>query len=68
VYLRGLPILDDWIQEAHKGKIRDASNPKKGDKVVYVLLLMFLCLVINLNVVKTCNLGESLNHLKKNRK
>jgi len=71
VQLRGLPILDDWLQEAHKGKTGDAGSPKEGDKVVEELLLMLLRaldrLPVDLDALKTCNVGKSVNHLKNHK-
>ena len=34
VHLGGLRLLDEWLQEAHKGKVGDAGSPKEGDKGV----------------------------------
>lgn len=71
VQLRGLPILDDWLQEAHKGKTGDAGSPKEGDKVVEELLLVLLRaldrLPVDLDALKTCNVGKSVNHLKNHK-
>ena len=39
---RGLPVLDEWLQEAHKGKIGDGSSPKENDKSVEEFLLASL--------------------------
>ncbi|BAU01065.1 uncharacterized protein HKW66_Vig0255820 [Vigna angularis] len=67
VQLRGLPVLDEWLQEVHKGKIGD-GNPKEGDKSVDDFLLALLRaldkLPVNLHALQTCNVGKSVNHLR----
>jgi hypothetical protein len=65
VQSRGLPVLDSWIQEAHKGKSGDGS---KGDKPIDDLLLSLLRalakLPINLSALQSCSIGKSVNHLR----
>ncbi|KAH9776043.1 protein SUO [Citrus sinensis] len=34
VQVKGLHVFDEWLQEVHKGKIGDGSNPKDGDKAI----------------------------------
>ncbi|XP_020264568.1 uncharacterized protein LOC109840359 isoform X2 [Asparagus officinalis] len=71
VQLRGVPVLDDWLQEAHKGKTGDGSSPKDSDKGADVLLLALLRaldkLPVNLNALQTCNIGKSVNHLRSHK-
>lgn len=71
VQLRGLPILDDWLQEAHKGKTGDVGSPKESDKVVEELLITLLHalgkLPVDLDALKTCNVGKSVNHLRNHK-
>ncbi|KAJ3700606.1 hypothetical protein LUZ61_004311 [Rhynchospora tenuis] len=76
VQLRGVPVLDDWLQEAHKaGKHSgDGGSPKEGDsgnKLIEDLLLALLRaldkLPVNLNALRTCNIGKSVNHLKNHK-
>ncbi|KAJ7974519.1 BAH domain-containing protein [Quillaja saponaria] len=71
VQLRGLPVLDEWLQEAHKGKIGDSSSPKESDKSVEEFLLALLRaldkLPVNLHALQTCNVGKSVNHLRTHR-
>ncbi|CAN1334654.1 hypothetical protein LINPERPRIM_LOCUS36486 [Linum perenne] len=68
VKLRGLPVFDEWIQEAHKGKIGDGSGPKDSDKSVEEFLLVLLRaldkLPVDLHALQTCNIGKSVNHLR----
>ncbi|CAN0890250.1 hypothetical protein LINGRAHAP2_LOCUS16332 [Linum grandiflorum] len=68
VKLRGLPVFDEWIQEAHKGKIGDGSGPKDSDKSVEEFLLVVLRaldkLPVDLHALQTCNIGKSVNHLR----
>ncbi|CAJ1946809.1 unnamed protein product [Sphenostylis stenocarpa] len=68
VQLRGLPVLDEWLQEVHKGKIGDGNVPKESDKSVDDFLLALLRaldkLPVNLHALQTCNVGKSVNHLR----
>ncbi|KAJ1384249.1 Transcription elongation factor, TFIIS/CRSP70, N-terminal, sub-type [Sesbania bispinosa] len=68
VQLRGLPVLDEWLQEVHKGKIGDGNMPKESDKSVEEFLLALLRaldkLPVNLHALQTCNVGKSVNHLR----
>ncbi|KAG9451115.1 hypothetical protein H6P81_011080 [Aristolochia fimbriata] len=71
VQLRGVPILDDWLQEVHKGKLGDGSSPKESDKSVEELLLALLRaldkLPVNLHALQTSNVGKSVNHLRSHK-
>ncbi|KAL9252017.1 ASI1-immunoprecipitated protein 3-like protein [Drosera capensis] len=71
VQLKGLVVLDEWLQEIHKSKIGDSSSPKDSDKSVEEFLLVLLRaldkLPVNLNALQTCNIGKSVNHLRSNR-
>ncbi|KAE9612753.1 putative transcription regulator IWS1 family [Lupinus albus] len=71
VQLRGLPVLDEWLQEVHKGKIGDGNMPKECDKPVEDFLLALLRaldkLPVNLNALQTCNVGKSVNHLRSHK-
>ncbi|CAA7407105.1 unnamed protein product [Spirodela intermedia] len=71
VHLRGIPLLDDWLQEAHKGKNGDGSSSKEGSKTVDELLLAILHaldkLPVDLNALQTCNIGKSVNHLRSHK-
>ncbi|KAL2335620.1 hypothetical protein Fmac_016833 [Flemingia macrophylla] len=68
VQLRGLPVLDEWLQEAHKGKIGDGNMPKESDKSAEEFLLTLLRaldkLPVNLHALQTCNVGKSVNQLR----
>ncbi|RZB45962.1 hypothetical protein D0Y65_050127 [Glycine soja] len=65
---RGLPVLDEWLQEVHKGKIGEGNMPKESDKSVDEFLLALLRaldkLPVNLHALQTCNVGKSVNHLR----
>ena len=71
VQLRGLPVLDEWLQEIHKGKIGDGSSPKDSDKSVEEFLLVLLRaldkLPVNLQALQMCNIGKSVNHLRSHK-
>ncbi|KAJ7945903.1 BAH domain [Quillaja saponaria] len=68
VQLRGLPVLDEWLQEVHRGKIGDGSGSKDSDKSVeeflFVLLRALDKLPVNLQALQMCNIGKSVNHLR----
>ncbi|KAK6913153.1 Transcription factor IIS, N-terminal, partial [Dillenia turbinata] len=71
VQLRGLLILDEWLQEVHRGKISDSCSPKDGDKAIEEFLLALLRaldkLPVNLPALQTCNVGKSVNHLRSHK-
>ncbi|KAK8445387.1 hypothetical protein SEVIR_9G318600v4 [Setaria viridis] len=71
VQSRGLPVLDSWLQEAHKGKSGDGSSPKEADKPIDELLLALLRalakLPINLSALQSCSIGKSVNHLRSHK-
>ncbi|KAG2539201.1 hypothetical protein PVAP13_9NG454900 [Panicum virgatum] len=71
VQSRGLPVLDSWLQEAHKGKSGDGSSPKEADKPIDDLLLTLLHalakLPINLSALQSCSIGKSVNHLRSHK-
>ncbi|XP_043687176.1 uncharacterized protein LOC122638332 [Telopea speciosissima] len=71
VQLRGLPVLDQWLQEVHKGKIGDGNSSKEGDKSVEEFLLALLRaldkLPVNLHALQTCNVGKSVNNLRSHK-
>ncbi|KAG2550359.1 hypothetical protein PVAP13_9KG543000 [Panicum virgatum] len=71
VQSRGLPVLDSWLQEAHKGKSGDGSSPKETDKPIDDLLLALLRalakLPINLSALQSCSIGKSVNHLRSHK-
>ncbi|XP_031373534.1 uncharacterized protein LOC116188369 isoform X1 [Punica granatum] len=68
VQIRGLSILDDWLQDVHKGKTGDSSGLKDNDKVAEEFLLVLLRaldkLPVNLPALQMCNIGKSVNHLR----
>jgi hypothetical protein len=71
VHLGGLCSLDDWLQEAHKGKVGEVRSPKEYDKGVEDLLLTLLRaldrLPVDLKALKTCYVGKSTNHLRSHK-
>ncbi|KAL2539522.1 putative BAH domain [Abeliophyllum distichum] len=68
VQLRGLPVLDEWLQDIHKGKINDGNSSKDGDKSVQEFLLVLLRaldkLPVHLHALQMCNIGRSVNKLR----
>nr|DAD34659.1 TPA_asm: hypothetical protein HUJ06_005299 [Nelumbo nucifera] len=71
VHLRGLPVLDEWLQEVHKGKIGDSTSPKESDKTVEEFLLALLRaldkLPVNLHALQACQIGKSVNNLRSHK-
>ncbi|KAL2459404.1 BAH domain [Forsythia ovata] len=71
VQLRGLPVLDEWLQDIHKGKINDGNSSKDGDKSVEEFLLVLLRaldkLPVNLHALQMCNIGRSVNNLRSHK-
>lgn len=71
VQLRGLPVLDEWLQDVHKGRIGESSNTKDGDKSIeeflFVLLRALDKLPVNLQALQMCHIGRSVNHLRQHK-
>ncbi|XP_071701660.1 uncharacterized protein [Rutidosis leptorrhynchoides] len=72
VQLKGLSVLDEWLQEIHKGKIGNGNGISKGnDKSVedflFSLLRALEKLPVNLHALQTCNVGKSVNHLRSHK-
>ncbi|CAA2999891.1 BAH domain [Olea europaea subsp. europaea] len=71
VQLKGLPVLDEWLQDIHKGKINDGNSSKDGDKSVEEFLLVLLRaldkLPVNLHALQMCNIGKSVNNLRSHK-
>ncbi|CAI9773768.1 unnamed protein product [Fraxinus pennsylvanica] len=71
VQLRGLPVLDEWLQDIHKGKINVGNSSKDGDKSVEEFLLVLLGaldkLPVNLHALQMCNIGRSVNNLRSHK-
>ncbi|KAK4773339.1 hypothetical protein SAY87_028358 [Trapa incisa] len=65
VQIRGLSVLDDWLQDIHK---RKTGSPKDNDKAAEEFLLVLLHaldkLPVNLPALQLCNIGKSVNHLR----
>ncbi|CAK8566798.1 unnamed protein product [Lathyrus sativus] len=68
VQQRGLPVFDEWLQEVHKGKNGDGTGSRDGDKSVEEFLTVLLRALdkvpVNLQALKMCNIGKSVNHLR----
>ncbi|KAK1619395.1 hypothetical protein QYE76_024912 [Lolium multiflorum] len=66
--LRGLPVLNDWLQETHKGRSGEGGSPKETDKPIEELILALLRalakLPISLAALQSCSIGKSVNHLR----
>ncbi|XP_058778705.1 uncharacterized protein LOC131652765 [Vicia villosa] len=66
VQIRGLPVLDEWLQEVHKGKIGD-GNVDKSEEFLLALLRALDNLPVNLHALQTCNVGKSVNNLRSHK-
>ncbi|MFS7898160.1 putative transcription regulator IWS1 family [Helianthus anomalus] len=60
-HLKGLQILDEWLQEIHKGNIGDE---KSVEQFLFSLLRALDKLPVNLHALQMCNVGKSVNHLR----
>lgn len=71
VHLKGLPVLDEWLQEVHKGRIGSGGSPKDSDKAVEDFLIVLLRaldkLPVNLPALQMCHIGKSVNHLRSHK-
>ncbi|KAK4375641.1 hypothetical protein RND71_006318 [Anisodus tanguticus] len=71
VQLKGLPVLDGWLQDVHKGRIVEFNNSKDGDISIEEFLLVLLRaldkLPVNLQALQMCNIGKSVNHLRQHK-
>ncbi|KAI3454533.1 hypothetical protein Pfo_011196 [Paulownia fortunei] len=71
VQLRGLLVLDEWLQDIHKAKAGSANSSKDGDKSVDEFILVLLRaldkLPVNLHALQTSNIGRSVNHLRSHK-
>lgn len=48
VQLRGLHVLDEWLQEVYKGKIGDSgTSPKESDKFVTNICSLYSAYLIS---------------------
>lgn len=60
VNLKGLSVLDEWLQDVNKGKIED---DKSAEDFLVVLLRALDKIPINLHALQISNIGKSVNHL-----
>ncbi|XP_030475359.1 uncharacterized protein LOC115692587 [Syzygium oleosum] len=71
VQLKGLSVLDEWLQEVHKGKVGDGCSLKDNDKSVDEFILVLLRaldkLPVNLHALQMCNIGKSVNNLRSHK-
>ncbi|XP_022845108.1 uncharacterized protein LOC111368125 isoform X1 [Olea europaea var. sylvestris] len=71
VQLRGLLVFDEWLQDIHKGKIGDGNSLKDSNASVEEFLLVLLRalgkLPVNLQALRMCNIGRSVNHLRSHK-
>ncbi|CAN6572162.1 unnamed protein product [Malus baccata var. baccata] len=71
IQCKGLCVLDEWLQEVHKGKLGDGSSPKESDKSVdeflFALLRALEKVPVNLHALQSCNVGKSVNTLRSYR-
>ncbi|KAM7260584.1 hypothetical protein ACFE04_011257 [Oxalis oulophora] len=68
VQLKGLLILDEWLQEVHKGKIGDVKEGEKSvEEFLFGLLRALDKLPVNLHALQTCHVGKSVNNLRSHK-
>lgn len=67
--LGGLALLDEWLQETHRGKVGGGgASSKETEKNIEDLLLNIIKalekLPVDLDALKSCNAGKSVNNLR----
>ncbi|VFQ73392.1 unnamed protein product [Cuscuta campestris] len=70
VRLRGLPVLDEWLQDVHRGRVGDGNQKDDGKYVEEFLLVLLHALdklPVNLQALQMCNIGKSVNHLRSHK-
>jgi len=64
----GLCILDRWLEELWRGKFGDSGNLKKAQKAykdfLFVLLEALGKFPMDLEALKTCNVGKLVSQLR----
>lgn len=68
VQLGGLPLLNEWLQEAHKGKLGDGGNSNESGRAIDDLILTLLHalekLPLDFNALKSSNAPKSVKSLR----
>uniref|UniRef100_A0A0C9S920 TSA: Wollemia nobilis Ref_Wollemi_Transcript_9728_5206 transcribed RNA sequence n=1 Tax=Wollemia nobilis TaxID=56998 RepID=A0A0C9S920_9CONI len=68
VQLGGLSLLNDWLQDAHKGKLGDGGTPDEGDRIIddliWTLLQALEKLPVDLDALRSSNAGRSVKTLR----
>eukprot|EP00252_Welwitschia_mirabilis_P004442 TRINITY_DN14789_c0_g1_i2.p1 TRINITY_DN14789_c0_g1~~TRINITY_DN14789_c0_g1_i2.p1 ORF type:complete len:1283 (+),score=172.19 TRINITY_DN14789_c0_g1_i2:1969-5817(+) len=67
VQLGGLALLNDWLQDAHKGKLGEGcsgDSEKAVDELLLTLLHALEKLPVDLEALKSCNAGKSVRNLR----
>ncbi|XP_057849735.1 uncharacterized protein LOC131060512 [Cryptomeria japonica] len=68
VDLGGLSLLNNWLQDAHKGKLGDGVFSEENDRTIDDLILTLLQalekLPVDLDALKTSNAGKSVKNLR----
>ncbi|CAN4099327.1 unnamed protein product [Withania somnifera] len=67
VQLKGLPVLDGWLQDVHKGRIVEFGGDTSIEEFLLVLLRALDKLPVNLQALQMCNIGKSVNHLRQHK-
>ncbi|EPS64442.1 hypothetical protein M569_10338, partial [Genlisea aurea] len=71
VQLRGLTVLDEWLQDIHKAKLGDSNSLKESDVSIDEFLLVLLRaldkLPVDLQALQMCNIGRSVNLLRSHK-
>lgn len=65
--LGGLPVLNEWLQDVHKGRIGPNQNDKSVEELLLSILRALEKLPVNLQALQTCNVGKSVNHLRSHK-
>lgn len=71
LHCRGLTVLDEWLQDFHRGEIVDGNGLQESDKSVVEFLLVLLQALdkvpVNLLALRMCSIGRSVNRLRSHK-
>lgn len=64
ISIKGLPLLDKWIQDVQEGKFGDADQCDESiENFLFTSLCVLSRLPVSLNDLLTCDIAKSVSHL-----
>lgn len=67
ILIKGLPLLDQWLQDVIKGKFGDTDSDESILSFLYVSLGALKVLPVSLYDPKNYKFGKTVNHLRKHQ-